>query len=210
MKFRIHDLFPILWIFIIQNLHQKMGFININRKNIWGIHVFLNHYWIFLHLLKDSFIVHLYFLNLKSFILIQNPTLKPLFKFIDSSKITWLINDNILVYRVVYSIPLNLFTIANEYVFDTFKIQLWHCFLWHISKCNTNKNMQMIYGRFVSTLNLFWCHVGNCLGRDLIMDICCNCDYLYLKFISYHHMLQHTLDIFNKCSILAFNYTILL
>ncbi len=38
------------------------------------------------------------------------------------------------------------FTIANEYAFDTFGIQLCPYFLWHMSKCNTTKNMQITYG----------------------------------------------------------------
>jgi hypothetical protein len=38
-----------------------------------------------------------------------------------------MIDDNILVYKVVQSIPFCLFTIANEYAFDTFGIQLYPC-----------------------------------------------------------------------------------
>jgi hypothetical protein len=77
-----------------------------------------------------------------------------LLKFPNSSK-NIMIDDKILVYMVVQFVPFNLFVINNEHAFDTFRIQFCPCFLWHMNKCNTTKNMQMTYGKFVSTPNFF-------------------------------------------------------
>ncbi len=42
---------------------QRMGFININKKNTWKIHIFFQPlHLIFLHLLRIFFIMHLWFL----------------------------------------------------------------------------------------------------------------------------------------------------
>ncbi len=47
-------------------------------------------------------------------------------------------------------------------------------------------------------------------GRDSILDIWCSYHYFCLESMIQLHMLQHTSHIFNKCSILPFNYNILL
>jgi hypothetical protein len=111
------------------------------------------------------------------------------------------IDDNILVYKVIQFIAFSLFTITNEYAFDTFGIQLCPCFLWHMSKCNIMTKIQMIYGRFVFAPTLFNVMLKSTWARDLILDICCSCYYFYQKFMIQLHMLQHTFHTFNKCSI---------
>jgi hypothetical protein len=60
-------------------------------------------------------------LDLKSYVLIQNPTLKHYFliKVFGFIKNNITIDDNILAYRVVQFIRLNIFTIADEYVHFT-------------------------------------------------------------------------------------------
>jgi hypothetical protein len=70
---------------------------------------------------------------------------------------------NILAYKIIQFVPINLFTITNEYAFNTFGIQFSHYFLSHMNECNTTKNAQMTYGRFVSTQNIFCCDAKNYL-----------------------------------------------
>jgi hypothetical protein len=75
-------------------------------------------------------------------------------------------NDYIVAYRVVYFLPFNLFTITNEYAFNSLKIQLHPNFLWHMNKCNITKETQLIYWKLVVTPNLFRCHAWNNFGKN--------------------------------------------
>lgn len=109
---------------------------------------------------------------------IQNQILK----WYISWKKLWFIKEDItidhnalLIYMVVQYGSLCLFVIANEYAYDICEIQFCSCFLLHMNKHNTTKYTQMTCCRFVITLNLFWCHGWNYLGRNLIIDICCSC-----------------------------------
>jgi hypothetical protein len=70
-----------------------------------------------------------------------------------------------------------------------------------MGKCNTTKHTQMIYEMFVVTWNLFFCHAWNYVGRNLILDICCNFHHFCLKAIIQLHVLQHGSHTFNKCLI---------
>ncbi len=105
----------------------------------------------FLALVEGFFYLPYLVFDLKPFILSYNPTLKPFFhaKVYGFIKDNITIDDNILVYKVIQFIAFSLFTITNEYAFDTFGIQLCPCFLWHMSKCNITSKIQMTYGRFV-------------------------------------------------------------
>ncbi len=79
LKFRIHGLFPMLLTFTIESLHKRMGFININiKKNMKDSHIFQS-LLDFLSLVEKFFHLPFSVFDLEPFVLIHNPTLKPLF-----------------------------------------------------------------------------------------------------------------------------------
>jgi hypothetical protein len=115
---------------------------SISTKKKWSIYIFLNHCWIFLAFVEEIYPLSLIFdlgYLFWSKIQPQNHCFPiKVFGFIKNNITT---HDNILAYKVTQYVPLSFFIIANEYAFDTFGIQLCPCFIWHMSKCNTIKNM---------------------------------------------------------------------
>jgi hypothetical protein len=65
-----------------------------------------------------------------------------------------MIENNILAYKIVQSISLNLFIIVNEYASKTFGIPP-PFFFGDMSNRIIVPTTQMIYGRLIATLSLF-------------------------------------------------------